>query len=711
MRTWMCRPIRRGREFVGGLLAAGLALMMLFSGSGVAQPPGAPDEGPAGAALPEGLRHVPADAMGFVHFRLGEFLKSEAGQALREQLLREEHAGKIIKEIEGRIGVSLSEIDSVTLVVMESMLWELQPRSSGPGRAMESAVPFMEKMKAFPDKKFDFGPPPGKISAPKPPLPEDFPKPREALPKLERPPLEKPPKLQRPKAPDRDLPEDLDFESPVSFQGEVFGGPMMEYPMGGPLVILTTTKPVDRRKIIKRLLLPTDDEELDRRFHGEGGPSVLFLSERSFILGSPAALMQYSAQIGKETRGASRGFGKGPGGAPGGFGGAPAFGKGGAGAPALAPLRPVLALGAEPHLLVAGGHVPASIKQALLVRPPMHGPEAALFATFSPLANVASVGLTLDLGKTADLKIHLNGANPRSAALAGEAVKTGLALVDISMERLLSGQSDTDRDSPPPKLKTDLLKKIRKALSSVTTTEQGNTVQVHLRTEIDPATVTVTITELVRQIRDAGGRTQRTNNLKQIALAMHNYHDAYRGFPPAGINTIKSKDGRPLLSWRVAILPFIEEDQVYRQFDLNLPWDHPHNQKLIEKMPNIYVVPGVKHKVGMTHYQVFVGPGTVFEVRKDRPPVGLINARMADILDGTSNTLMVVEAADPVIWTKPDDLPYDPKQPLPKLGVFRDGFYAALCDGSVRFLRRNVPEQTLRALITRNGGEVIQGDF
>src|SRR5262249_32199939 len=111
---------------------------------------------------------------------------------------------------------------------------------------------------------------------------------------------------------------------------------------------------------------------------------------------------------------------------------------------------------------------------------------------------------------------------------------------------------------------------------------------------------------------------------------------------------------------------------------------------------------------GMTHYQVFTGPHTVFERRPGQTMTGI---RLTEIVDGTANTLMVVEAANPVIWTKPDDLTFDakdPKGPLPKLGVGGAGSYAAFCDGAVHFIRRNIDPQTLRALITPHGGEVVQ---
>ncbi len=195
-------------------------------------------------------------------------------------------------------------------------------------------------------------------------------------------------------------------------------------------------------------------------------------------------------------------------------------------------------------------------------------------------------------------------------------------------------------------------------------------------------------------------REQCINNLKFIALAFHNLASLNdpAGFPSAAI---RSKDGKPLLSWRVAALPYLEQNDLYKRFHLDEPWDSPHNKALLKEMPEVYapVLPTDEPRVS-TYYQVFTGPGALFE-NKDGIP-------FADIHDGTSNTLLVVEAGTPVPWTKPEDIQYDPKKPLPKLGrQFDDGFYGAMADGSVRFFRNDIDKDFLRALITCRGGEII----
>ena len=142
---------------------------------------------------------------------------------------------------------------------------------------------------------------------------------------------------------------------------------------------------------------------------------------------------------------------------------------------------------------------------------------------------------------------------------------------------------------------------------------------------------------------------QSINNMKMIMLAMHNYHDANKRFPPA---YKADKEGKPLLSWRVLILPMIEQADLYNQFHLDEPWDSENNKKLIAKMPAEYRSPNSKAGEGKTNYLTVRGENTVFP--------GKQGVRIADITDGTSFTIAIVEASDEkaVIWTKPDDFEY-----------------------------------------------------
>jgi uncharacterized protein (TIGR03067 family) len=186
--------------------------------------------------------------------------------------------------------------------------------------------------------------------------------------------------------------------------------------------------------------------------------------------------------------------------------------------------------------------------------------------------------------------------------------------------------------------------------------------------------------------------------LKQIAQGMQLFEKDKKTFPAAAICTAA---GKPLLSWRVAILPYIDQTKLYRLFKLNEPWDSPNNAKLIPYMPDVYYIAAAKAKRGHTHFRVFVGPGAGFEMNKGMKP--------SDIKDGLATTFMVVQAADAVEWTKPEELVYSPKDPLPEFADFtgEGRFFASFYDGRVRELNAKlIPEKTFRALITRAGGEI-----
>lgn len=200
------------------------------------------------------------------------------------------------------------------------------------------------------------------------------------------------------------------------------------------------------------------------------------------------------------------------------------------------------------------------------------------------------------------------------------------------------------------------------------------------------------------RVKIAQARKDSTNNLKQIGLAFHNYADQHNKFA----NNVADDKGKLLLSWRVLLLPYLEEDALFKEFKLDEPWDSSHNKKLIEKMPKAYTPTRGKAGKGETFYRGFTGPHTIFETGKE--------LRFQNITDGSSNTILCAEAEKSVPWTKPDDLPFDPKKDdLPKVGgaMFEAGFNCLICDGSVRFIKKDIAKETLKALITRDGGEVI----
>ncbi len=213
---------------------------------------------------------------------------------------------------------------------------------------------------------------------------------------------------------------------------------------------------------------------------------------------------------------------------------------------------------------------------------------------------------------------------------------------------------------------------------------------------VDAGAVLTLVGLLIRGTQGSADRSISIHNLKQMGLAMHNYHATHDHFPPA---FRADAAHQPLLSWRVLILPFLDEQALYDQFHLDEPWDSSHNRTLIPRMPRVYAAPNestTQVAEGQTTYLTPRGLATIFPGEQ---PVAI-----RDITDGTSNTILILGAdADSArIWTRPDD--WDATRPIPHQG---SPVVAAFGDGSVKTLPREITPTTWQKLLTRNGGEVL----
>lgn len=211
--------------------------------------------------------------------------------------------------------------------------------------------------------------------------------------------------------------------------------------------------------------------------------------------------------------------------------------------------------------------------------------------------------------------------------------------------------------------------------------------------------------QAILAMRDFMTREDSTimNQLKQIGLAMHNFHDGHGYLPP---QALADKGGKKLLSWRVLILPYIEQQALYNEFHLDEPWDSPHNIRLAEIVPRVYSAEGVQQSGPYkTRLVAPLTPSTAFGKPGDA-------TKFANMSDGLSNTILIVETTpeNAVIWTKPEDLIVDIDAPLKSLLAEAEaGFFALIGDGSARFFERaSVDDEKLRALLSIDGGELIE---
>jgi prepilin-type N-terminal cleavage/methylation domain-containing protein/prepilin-type processing-associated H-X9-DG protein len=220
------------------------------------------------------------------------------------------------------------------------------------------------------------------------------------------------------------------------------------------------------------------------------------------------------------------------------------------------------------------------------------------------------------------------------------------------------------------------------------------------------AIIAVLIAMMLPAVRSAGPaarRAQCVNNLKQIALALQNYEQAHKVLPPA--YTVDA-EGRPLHSWRTLILPYLEQDELYRTIDLSKPWNDPANAKALETMPLVFRCPSDVEPGHTTTYLAIVAPDGCLSPREPR--------RLAEITDPHGSTLMVIEAGEEsaVPWMAPVDageslvMALGPASKLHHVG----GMNVCLVDGSVRFLKAGIPARVRRALMSISGNEKLSND-
>ena len=203
-----------------------------------------------------------------------------------------------------------------------------------------------------------------------------------------------------------------------------------------------------------------------------------------------------------------------------------------------------------------------------------------------------------------------------------------------------------------------------------------------------------------RGVSPAARRVQCLNHMRQIALAMHNYESAHGHFPPA---YVADENGKPMHSWRVLLLPYLEHKALYEQYNMDEPWDGPNNSKLHDEYVSIYRCPSSNGTKNCSDYLLITGDGTGFVADK--------TLDLRDISDGSSNTIMLVEISDAdEHWMKPQDISAD-QFLIPTLEQMEtnhpDVRNVALFDGSTHSIATDVPQEELRKLVLIADGELV----
>ena len=221
----------------------------------------------------------------------------------------------------------------------------------------------------------------------------------------------------------------------------------------------------------------------------------------------------------------------------------------------------------------------------------------------------------------------------------------------------------------------------------------------------DVASVLATMAEAAKASAQVAARaSQDKNTLKQIGLAFHNYHDVYKTFPVADNPKWFGKDEQPLMSWRIHILPFMDQAPLYNRLNMEEAADSDQNKPILENAEYPYRSVSDEEQPKTTRFRMFSGEGTLLPGGK--------GARIRDIIDGTSNTILAIQVgpqkAVPWHQTK-TGIPIDSKKLLEELGKpGPNGYLVLFCDGSVQTLPGDITAEQLKALVTINGGEIVR---
>lgn len=324
-------------------------------------------------------------------------------------------------------------------------------------------------------------------------------------------------------------------------------------------------------------------------------------------------------------------------------------------------------------------------------------PEPFQFLTEIP-NHLDAIELHAELAGDMRMRLVLHSESDRSVRELSRLTNQGL---DMGRAMLLSEmvKSFNDSDDPVDVATREYCVRVADTVRKLLAPKVENRrLTIDVSNQYAPLGVmTALLLPAVQAARNAARRTASSNNLRQLLIACHNYHDAH-GRLPARANF--DKEGKRLLSWRVHLLPYMDEEALYDQFHLDEPWDSPHNKALIDKMPAVFRNPDLASTT-KTNYLAVAGEGTLFD--------GEEGTRFSEVLDGTSNTIMMIEVDEDhaVTWTRPDDWEYEADGEFEGLGRLRPGIVQiGISDGSVHTLTRENLDR-VRGMFTKAGGERV----
>ena len=340
------------------------------------------------------------------------------------------------------------------------------------------------------------------------------------------------------------------------------------------------------------------------------------------------------------------------------------------------------------------------------------GPPLQLFQPVVDLTDYATI--SIEDGDPLLLKASFICRNPDDAAQVEQTVQAAIVLFrnmhTAQRAALLNGAAGSN-PSPSPSM-LPLLDLAGQVLATAKVTANGGRVDVIASVMNPNETIRLALIPQLQASKQAAMRNETMQNLKQLGLAAHRYEAMARSFPPAVFYSKSShgdlnKSGDNVndvpRSWRVELLPFLGQEELYKQYRLDQPWDSEANLAVLRKMPDFFRSPNDDPKSINTSYFAITGPGTVFDGKEGTP--------VAEIRDGLSNTLLLVEAKRDIPWTKPEDIAYAADQPVPALGGWRpDEFLVTLGDGSVQPVNNaeGIDNNFFRPWIGKADGQIPQ---